>query len=111
MNKKTLEWQRKYRRDNPEINRESARKRRFDLSNNGGLGYLPEEWEDLKRKTNYSCVCCGRREPEIKLCVDHIEPLSKGGINEIQNIQPLCRACNTKKSNKTINFIKSFLGE
>jgi 5-methylcytosine-specific restriction endonuclease McrA len=63
-----------------------------------------QEWEDLKKQYNHTCLCCKRREPEIKLCEDHIIPLSKGGGNYINNIQPLCRQCNTKKMQKTIDY-------
>lgn len=62
------------------------------------------EWETLKAQYNWTCPCCKKREPEIKLSVDHIIPLSKGGSNNIENIQPLCRLCNCKKNNKTIKY-------
>lgn len=55
------------------------------------------EWEKLKEKYNFTCPCCLKKEPDIKLTVDHIIPLSLGGTDEIGNIQPLCKLCNFKK--------------
>ncbi len=60
------------------------------------------EWETLKAQYNWTCPCCGKSEPTIKLTVDHIIPLSKGGSNNIENIQPLCGSCNSRKNNKQI---------
>ena len=65
-----------------------------------------EEWELLKKQYNYICPKCGRKEPEIKLGEDHIIPLSKGGSNNIENIQPLCRSCNCKKHTEIIRYKK-----
>ena len=35
---------------------------------------------------------------------DHVVPLTRGGTDDIGNIQPLCGACNRKKFVDTIDF-------
>lgn len=51
------------------------------------------------RKHNYSCANCGRTTSEdIILEVDHIIPVSKGGTNDLSNLQALCDKCNRIKA-------------
>lgn len=78
-------------------------RRRARLRASGG-NYATQEWVELCVKYDHRCLCCGRREPEIKLTVDHIVPISKGGSNFITNIQPLCGLCNNRKNDKTIDY-------
>jgi 5-methylcytosine-specific restriction endonuclease McrA len=63
-----------------------------------------QEWQDLKVRYDYTCLACGRREPDIKLTVDHVQPVSRYGSNTISNIQPLCLSCNSRKGTKTIDY-------
>jgi len=74
--------------------------------NNNGIFHLYEEWEKLKAQYNWTCPCCGKSEPEIKLTEDHIIPLSRGGSDNIENIQPLCKSCNSRKNNKIVNVLQ-----
>ena len=46
------------------------------------------------------CKRCREHEKYKAMDVDHIKPLSKGGTNDLDNLQLLCRQCNAKKSNK-----------
>jgi 5-methylcytosine-specific restriction endonuclease McrA len=47
------------------------------------------------------CLCCGSTS---NIAIDHIKPYSKYPelAIDINNLQPLCRSCNSKKSNKKI---------
>ena len=47
------------------------------------------------------CPMCGREfGPRLKKTLDHIVPLSKGGVHTLSNCQVLCGRCNTKKGAK-----------
>lgn len=48
-------------------------------------------------RDSYRCVHCGTH---IDLCVDHIKPESKGGGLDFDNLQTLCRSCNSIKGVK-----------
>lgn len=63
---------------------------------------LNVRWKILK-KDNYTCVKCGQspaKNNNVELEIDHILPVAKGGTNDIENLQTLCRNCNQGKKDK-----------
>lgn len=66
--------------------------------------FTAQEWDDLKERYDYTCLRCGRTEPDIKLTADHIIPISKNGRGTIDNIQPLCGQCNTAKHDNSYDY-------
>lgn len=91
------------RQRKPEIRIAANNARRARLKKAEGR-FTAKEWSNLKRKYEYTCLCCGRREPEIKLHADHVQALADGGSNDIGNIQPLCAECNTRKGMRTKDY-------
>jgi 5-methylcytosine-specific restriction endonuclease McrA len=59
------------------------------------------EWEDLLLRFAGRCLRCGST---TALTRDHVVPISSGGSHYIENIQPLCRSCNSWKHTRTIDF-------
>lgn len=56
---------------------------------------------DVLRRDNFRCVRCGRgREDGVKLHVDHIVPVSRGGKSTMSNLQTLCEDCNLGKGSR-----------
>ena len=66
-------------------------------------------WFKIKKFYNFTCLRCLKNEPEIELTIDHIIPISKGGLHTKSNIQPLCRSCNSIKHTKSIDFRKELM--
>jgi 5-methylcytosine-specific restriction protein A len=77
--------------------------RRKRVKDNGGA-ITDKQCEDLKKKHNYTCLRCGKKEPEIALTLDHVISVLKRGKNLIKNIQPLCVSCNSKKGSRIIDY-------
>jgi 5-methylcytosine-specific restriction endonuclease McrA len=57
----------------------------------------------LLAQHGHRCLCCGASEA---LTADHVIPVSKGGSSNIENIQPLCLPCNTRKGARIIDYRK-----
>lgn len=77
-----------------------ARDRRARKLKVGG-NFTKKEWDDLLEFYKHACLKCGYIG---KLEADHVVPISVGGKNSIDNIQPLCKKCNREKHKKTIDF-------
>lgn len=101
--KERLVYSREWRRRNPEKRRASKQKRRAMLLGVGG-SYTAGEWDALLSRYP-NCPGCGRAfTKDNPSTIDHVIPLSRGGNNLIQNIQPLCGGCNGKKGQSFSDF-------
>lgn len=74
--------------------------RAWKLQRNGG-GHTYAEWIELKKLYGNRCASCGNSG---RLTKDHILPVSRGGTDDITNIQPLCASCNSSKGTKIILY-------
>jgi 5-methylcytosine-specific restriction endonuclease McrA len=64
-----------------------------------------KSWLEIKEKHGNKCALC--RKPESKeneMTIDHTHPISKGGKNNKDNIQPACWRCNSEKGDKIISI-------
>ena len=67
------------------------RKRRIPIKNYNKV------FQKLLCRYKFKCVEC---KTSKNLTIDHIQPFSKGGLDEISNLQILCKSCNSKKGNR-----------
>jgi len=60
------------------------------------------KWWGVLARDKWKCLSCGRssKEDGVLLEVDHIIPRSKGGSDDMSNLQTLCKKCNIGKSNR-----------
>lgn len=61
--------------------------------------------QSFYRRDKFRCVYCGSSpiEDGVKLAVDHIIPISKGGSSSIDNLVTCCKKCNSAKCNESFN--------
>lgn len=57
---------------------------------------------DVLHRDGFKCQLCGASMKDgVKLHVDHIIPIAKGGKTEMSNLRTLCERCNIGKGSKT----------
>lgn len=108
---KIKEWKHRWAKENPEKRAiQWQRRRENELANGGSMTH--DEWTDIKKRQRGRCNKCGKKK---KLTIDHKIPVSKwkkwAKINKPEykcgdknNIQGLCRFCNTSKGAKVVHF-------
>lgn len=77
--------------------RAAAQRRAALLAEARAIGtHSEEDWVSILEEFSYRCVKCGC-VPNGRPTKDHILPLCMGGSDELSNLQPLCRECNSSK--------------
>ena len=57
---------------------------------------------EVFKRDSFTCQYCGKSAPDVVLEVDHINPVSKGGDNDISNLITACFDCNRGKRDKKL---------
>ncbi|QOP66662.1 HNH endonuclease [Gordonia phage GrootJr] len=57
------------------------------------------DWLRALRRAEGRCWYCGERAP---LTIEHVIPLSRGGMHTIGNVVPACPSCNYQKQHRTV---------
>jgi 5-methylcytosine-specific restriction endonuclease McrA len=79
-------------------NKRVAHQRRRAIKKNADGNHTSAEWLAMLDWFGNVCLKCGTVED---ITEDHVIPLTKGGSNSIDNMQPLCRYCNVSKGNRS----------
>lgn len=91
---------RKYQASHPEKHREHQRagnRRRHGRKMAGG-GVSVAEYRELREMYGGICAYC----PNTADTMDHVTPLSRGGLHHVDNLVPACRSCNYEKHASTL---------
>ena len=97
-NVKSREKVREWIKANPERHRMNGRNYRARSANAEGSHTLEQE-QMLLAAFGGMCPSCGS---EFKLALDHVIPLNQGGTHYIDNLQGLCKLCNSTKQDRVI---------
>ncbi len=96
---------RKWAEDNAEkvkIAKINNRRKRRAAKNASNGHFTAEEFNALCSVYGYACLCCGVTGRRLE--ADHLVPLTQGGSDDINNIQPLCGVCNRRKFTAVIDY-------
>ena len=79
-------------------------KRRARLKDLRSPGVTPEQWEAICHRYTDPAgdVLCAYCKCKGANTVDHVYPISRGGLDEARNVVPACGRCNSSKCNRLV---------
>lgn len=94
-------WQaranKRHRQLHAEVLRERENARRAATQS---IENFAELWAGRLADYGHACAYCARTD--VALHMDHVEPISKGGLHEIDNLVPACKPCNSSKGTRSL---------
>lgn len=66
---------------------------------------------EVFKRDGFKCAYCGKTPPEVIIEVDHIQPRSRNGSDDINNLITACFDCNRGKKNILLKTIPLKIGE
>lgn len=88
--------------------KQDAAERRYDRLQAARLlgTHTKAEWLEILKRYHFRCARCGYGEQFTgwRPTKDHIIPISAGGSDRADNLQPLCRNCNTANMKDWTNW-------
>lgn len=88
-----------YQKANPHVPKRAKGNRRARIKGNGRFVVTSRDWLRLVNRYHGCCFYCGASG---RMSMDHVVPLSRGGVHSIGNLVPACVACNSSKRTRTI---------
>lgn len=66
---------------------------------------------EVFKRDGFKCQYCGKFPPDVILEVDHINPVSKGGTDDMNNLVTSCFDCNRGKKNIELSQVPTSFSE
>lgn len=66
---------------------------------------------EVFKRDGFKCGYCGQTPPAVILEIDHIEAISKGGSDDINNLLTSCFDCNRGKKNIPLNIVTNQMAD
>ncbi len=95
------EWSKNNAKKVKQFKANNSRRRRAAKHASPG-NFTAKEFEELCERYGNKCLCCG--VTGVVLEADHVVPLTRGGSDDIENIQPLCGTCNRSKFVQAVDY-------
>ena len=96
--------QEKARKHRVMYNREKSKRRKAKLKGNIAEKIKTSQIRARFEKFNNACAYCGAKHADLKLHIEHVIPISRGGSHVLSNIVPACSACNFSKRDHDVEL-------